>query len=263
MKITEWFDRKVSTPFISWWFRSTFFDACRKGDVEEIQDVVKLGLDPKIPGRNGKTALHCAGTLKVLKELVEVYGLDVNAVDKKGDTPLHVAVREGSFRAIEELLKKGANPTLKNKDGRTPRDVANHEILKETHVWDEIPSGWVNLGYEWQPKQYFSQNIVDHYEEVGSLLEKYESNFVNYALVAPSAPPEPSTPKKQQSLDSPIINYALVAPSTPPEPSTAKKQQELGSSNVTQANKKRKISHAEKLDVQRNRSSQSNKRQRM
>jgi hypothetical protein len=48
---------------------------------------------------------------------------DPNAVDDRGDRPLHVAAQLGWFHRIEPLLHAGADPTLVNRRGDTPREA--------------------------------------------------------------------------------------------------------------------------------------------
>jgi uncharacterized protein len=58
-------------------------------------------------------------------------GPDVHAVDLEGNTPLHVAALqrmllegEVSCALCETLVAAGADPTVRNRDGQTPLDVA-------------------------------------------------------------------------------------------------------------------------------------------
>lgn len=48
---------------------------------------------------------------------------DPNGVDDRGDRPLHVAAQMGWFHRIEPLLQAGADPTLVNRRGDTPREA--------------------------------------------------------------------------------------------------------------------------------------------
>ena len=51
---------------------------------------------------NGQTALHISayeGFPKVLEPLIE-YGADVNAVDKEGNTPLHLILNQKNMNPI-------------------------------------------------------------------------------------------------------------------------------------------------------------------
>ena len=59
----------------------------------------------------------------VMKLLVDK-GADVNAANDAGMTPMHYAVQRGVDRIIEYLASKGARFDIKNKQGRTPADLA-------------------------------------------------------------------------------------------------------------------------------------------
>ncbi len=55
-------------------------------------------------------------------------GLDCNAVNNKGNTPLHDACDHHKYKNIDALLKAGAKVAIENTDGKTPLD-----LLKERH----------------------------------------------------------------------------------------------------------------------------------
>ncbi|DBA02384.1 TPA: hypothetical protein N0F65_007203 [Lagenidium giganteum] len=105
--------------------------------------------------RGGFTPLHFAvqnnddddddgfAAPKVCLWLVE-NGADVNAIDQNGDTPLHYAVMYGRDDLVTTLMKKGANPTIKNKNGQSPVDICDDEELREMmgpakHAADIVP----------------------------------------------------------------------------------------------------------------------------
>jgi ankyrin repeat protein len=59
-------------------------------------------------------------------------GAELNAIDAKGNTPLHAAVRTRKTQYALALLKKGANACVINKKGERPEDLAAPEqtVLK-------------------------------------------------------------------------------------------------------------------------------------
>ncbi len=59
----------------------------------------------------------------VLAELLRAKA-DVNAFDHAGETPLHRAVRMKRKDFVEQLLVAGADPNLRNKEGKTPLDLS-------------------------------------------------------------------------------------------------------------------------------------------
>jgi ankyrin repeat protein len=63
---------------------------------------------------------------------------DVNAADESGETALHKAARNGHVICCHVLLKRGASPGIKNKEGKSALDLAQEnehaecvEYLKE------------------------------------------------------------------------------------------------------------------------------------
>jgi ankyrin repeat protein len=55
--------------------------------------------------------------------LLRLRGADVNARDRRGDTALHAACKDGKLAAVRELLACGANKDLLNHAGKLARDV--------------------------------------------------------------------------------------------------------------------------------------------
>ena len=68
-------------------------------------------------------ALNTNGDTGIVKLLLEK-GLDVDAQDQNGKTPLHDAGRIGNYKVAKVLLDSGADHFIKDKSGRTPRTVA-------------------------------------------------------------------------------------------------------------------------------------------
>jgi len=83
----------------------------------------------------GYTPLHSVTAafcyeLNAIKTLIAA-GSDVMALDKFDNTPLHYIVENypseqinNKFGAIEAILKAGASIKVKNKNGKTPWDLA-------------------------------------------------------------------------------------------------------------------------------------------
>ena len=114
-------------------------------------ELLTLGADPSA---GAYPALHRAvmsGRLRVLRALLD-RGVDPNALDEAGRTPLHLATAvatatlrdlEGSTTSlnmlaknvttpmIQLLLDHGADLSIRNRDGRTPLDVMNRDAPAE------------------------------------------------------------------------------------------------------------------------------------
>jgi hypothetical protein len=114
--------------------------AARNGDIPAMRILLDRGADLHRAQKNGTTALMLAsglarGTgvfakdyatedelLAAVKFLVEA-GADVNAAAENGQTALHAAA-QAADGVVKYLADHGANLDAKDKQGRTPLDVA-------------------------------------------------------------------------------------------------------------------------------------------
>lgn len=90
--------------------------------------LVDKGVDVNKADNSGNTALllHIDNHIcdkEAVKALVKA-GADVNAKNKFGDTPLHMAIKEGKEMVARFLIKKGADYQAANDKGDTPVDMA-------------------------------------------------------------------------------------------------------------------------------------------
>jgi len=81
---------------------------------------------------DGSTPLHRACHEDTALFLIEK-GAYVHAVSASGNTPLHSCASRGFAQACKRLLKLGADPRAKNRDGDTPRTLAKRYDKKETN----------------------------------------------------------------------------------------------------------------------------------
>ena len=104
------------------------------GSAEDVRLLLEHGANPNVrEPRTGRTPLFeagAAGNLKALNDLLKA-GADVNAQDFEGDTVLHRAAYGDNTELIKWLLRHGANPKIKNVNGKTAGDIAreNSESL--------------------------------------------------------------------------------------------------------------------------------------
>jgi len=102
-------------------------------------DTVKYLVDEKKADVNkannrGNTALHKAafnGHLGIVKYLVDEKKVDINKADNDGEIALHFAAKSDKMTVVKFLLNKGADSSLKDQDGKTPRDLADSENMKQ------------------------------------------------------------------------------------------------------------------------------------
>ncbi|KAI4261765.1 MAG: hypothetical protein L6R42_003040 [Xanthoria sp. 1 TBL-2021] len=103
--------------------------------VGKLQTLADMGADLNIEGPCGQTPLHIVCNVAQnqddrvsMADILVARGARVNCQDAWGETPLHYAVNSVSpaeyevilLELVEYLLKKGADPKIKNSNGRTP-----------------------------------------------------------------------------------------------------------------------------------------------
>ncbi|CAB0042001.1 unnamed protein product [Trichogramma brassicae] len=104
--------------------------ALEKPNKEGAKLLLRSGANPNLANKDGLTPLHimCVFPFRI-KDLAEIFleinndksqTLQIDARDKNGDTPLHIAMQMGCEEMIEFLLRNGADPNIVNNEGSTP-----------------------------------------------------------------------------------------------------------------------------------------------
>ena len=106
--------------------------ACTIGDFSLVQTLITNGIDLNAKDEHGYTPLMTAVEYQrheIVKLLICNYGCDI-----KGCFPLHVACKVGNLRSIQTLITHGADLNAKDEHGHTPLMTAveyqRHEIVK-------------------------------------------------------------------------------------------------------------------------------------
>ena len=110
------------------------------GNVDAMNVLLRAGADRTIKDAVGNTWIHYAVRGYCSKDVIQSIidqGVDVNATNKEGDTPLMLASQNGNEDAINVLLSTGANRsrTFKDRYGDTwmhyaAREDCSNEILQ-------------------------------------------------------------------------------------------------------------------------------------
>jgi len=116
-----------------------FLRAARGGDVETMKFLLANKANPKLSTqaginalmiaagagwRDGKTRAPEANSVEAIRFLAGL-GMDVNYVAPSGETALHSAAGRGANLVVQALVDLGAQVNAKDKQNRTPMDVAN------------------------------------------------------------------------------------------------------------------------------------------
>lgn len=136
-------DDRGRTP-IMWACRPISHSRVHEGNIQCIQLLISKGAD--IEARSSglrETALHDCSRYRLIKAasvLIDA-GANINAQNRLGDTPLHLACspleKKNSEKWLEIaklLLNAGANRGAKNKEGKTPLDVAKQKMDVESYM---------------------------------------------------------------------------------------------------------------------------------
>jgi hypothetical protein len=115
------------------------FEILRSGDTNAISKAIKETREPQ-GALTGTTILHlaiqCAEPQVVEFVLSLGDDLDINARDRDGNTPLHLAAQLGRLPLVRELLNgPSVNDSIVNYRGQTALDVArNPEIFQQLQL---------------------------------------------------------------------------------------------------------------------------------
>ena len=97
--------------------------AVKSNDLTVVRLLLEGGADPTITLKDRTTTAMIATSLDAIKLLVE-HGVDVNAFNTNGQTIVHSAAGRGANAIIQFAAEKGARLDKKDKQGRTPLDIA-------------------------------------------------------------------------------------------------------------------------------------------
>ncbi|KAL9961103.1 hypothetical protein ACROYT_G029987 [Oculina patagonica] len=86
--------------------------------LQAVEYLLKKGANPSLEDNNGRNLLHCAsqGGNPVI-ELILSHVPSIDSINNGGVTALMLSARHDKLQAVAYLLKKGANPSLKNNHG--------------------------------------------------------------------------------------------------------------------------------------------------
>lgn len=113
--------------------------AASDGNLNLVQSALTaLNMPPSIADENGYTLVHAAAAYNqqhVVEWLMKQEGVNVNAQDNDGDTPLHHAENVNMAKFLIEKMK--ANPTIVNSEKKTAFQARQDELQDQMDDEDE------------------------------------------------------------------------------------------------------------------------------
>ena len=135
-------DSGASVNSIDAFGASALHHAARRGEPSLIALLALRGAEGALRDKSGRTALHWAceagknAPSSVQALLKNVTAMDVNRTDKRGMTPLHLAIKAGDAATVNLLLAAGADPTKGLWFWESPAKMA--ERLGNQHLSDQL-----------------------------------------------------------------------------------------------------------------------------
>jgi ankyrin repeat protein len=121
-------------------------EAAKNADYEKVKLLLEEGVNVNAMDKKGETALHFpawAGYIRVCRLLIEK-GANLDAKDKYDQTPLMLSARGGKSRVCYLLLSKGADANATNTSGATAMKLAgalnHHYTVQLLNSWAMLPN---------------------------------------------------------------------------------------------------------------------------
>lgn len=120
---------------------STLSDEARLRHPDVVDALLRAGADVDAPNRSGGTPLMTAIAFNhedtiIVKRMLEA-GADVNAQDKRGMTALMVAARYSRKEAVALLLAHGADPSIRDNEGRNAASMTRDSDVELNRLLNE------------------------------------------------------------------------------------------------------------------------------
>lgn len=107
--------------------KDNIFTAIRSIDYTSINVLLSEGMNIDTVNRQGNTPLMVAskiGNLRIM-DILLAHKPSMNLQNKKGSTALMIAARTGQFHVVKKLVTNGADVSMQNEDGNTALTLAS------------------------------------------------------------------------------------------------------------------------------------------
>jgi rhodanese-related sulfurtransferase len=117
--------------------------ACIHNDEKLVHLLLTFGADVTMQNGKGETPLHIATSKSyssLARKLMARPEVNLNAQNLLGETPFFLAAANGDVDLMEELVLRGANPSIQNHDGDTALHIAAEQNwLRTLHRLLQLP----------------------------------------------------------------------------------------------------------------------------
>ena len=122
--------------------------AVKRGDIEKVRSLLLEGANANSKDHAGWRPIHESmregeNALRIIRLLVD-HGADINAKSDSGNTALHDAAAYMSHEIIEYLVQSGADPAVKNLDGKSPLDISKMPQYARSNEIQKVLGNKVN-----------------------------------------------------------------------------------------------------------------------
>ena len=111
----------------------SFFEDIKNNEikrVKQVKELVNQGANIHYKDRGGNSLLHVVGNVELAEFFLE-QGLDIEAKNKKWETPLYTVVERGYYDVALFLKNKGAYVYAQTNNEKNPYDLVIQLILHE------------------------------------------------------------------------------------------------------------------------------------
>lgn len=108
--------------------------AIMEGHAGVVSFLLSRGVDLEYEDRLGLEPLRLAsasGHVQIIHLFLNHRGVDIDFENEDGKTALHASWEHEEPRSFQVLLERGADPTIADRHGRTPLDLARQFHLQE------------------------------------------------------------------------------------------------------------------------------------
>ena len=113
---------------------SILLSAIRNNQIQTVDTLLKHGANPNFHWGSTSCNLHLAikqGNSEIVKLLLN-HGAKLDEQIERGVTALHQAVKQKQWQIASMLIRDyGANPQMRDKEGKTPLDYVEDEAIKQ------------------------------------------------------------------------------------------------------------------------------------